>query len=69
MLPRLVAFKKMERDGFPVHYTSEEWEQVLDQMIFALLAATDDDNWDLYNREEIKSGMQILFNEVYHLWD
>lgn len=35
ILPRLKHFKKMKRWGYPASITSEQWEQEIDDMIFA----------------------------------
>ncbi len=35
ILPRLKRYKKMKRFGFPSELTSEQWENVLDEIIFA----------------------------------
>ena len=35
ILPRLKHYKKMKRTGFPSELTSEQWENILDEIIFA----------------------------------
>lgn len=56
ILPRLKHFKKMDRFGFPVGLTEEQWEATLDEIIWSFEYAKDPDvfnpipeHWQLKN--------------------
>ena len=76
ILPRLIRFKELN-NGFPIDFTSESWDAVLDEMIFAfdwslnceeekykgLTKEQQDENWKRY-----EAGMQLFAKWFRHLW-
>lgn len=78
ILPRLIRFKELNANGgFPIQFTSESWDAVLDEMIFAfdwslnweeekyskLTKEEQDANWKRY-----ENGMQLFAKWFRDLW-
>ena len=82
ILPRLKAFKKMERNTFPPsraewgHPKNEEalraeWEKVLDKIIAAFeihRQSTTTEGWEK-RREAMRKGFQLFAEHYTQLWD
>ena len=76
--PRLVAFKNMERIGYPTCFeTPEEWEEILDKMIWSFEKIAKD-NWILdysnmdnvlKEREKFDEGLMLFGKYFANLWD
>jgi len=62
VLPRLQRFKEVN-NGFPYGMTAEEWDVILDDMIYAMQVhakglwdASDDTNWECVERGLLNFG-------------
>lgn len=68
--PRLVMYKKVT-DGYPGTLESpEEWDEILDKMIFAFEAIIKDD-FVLYSKESrkiIDEGLDLFRKYYFDLW-
>jgi len=75
ILPRLKRFKEVN-NGHPTHLSEDEWDSILDEMIYAMEYTatqwTDDwddtnfnvqENWDRYLQ-----GMKYFGKYFHHLW-
>jgi len=76
ILPRLIRFKEVNM-GFPGQLTSKQWDDYLDEMIFAfdwslnhenekyskLTAEEQDKNWKRY-----EAGIELFAEWFRHLW-
>jgi hypothetical protein len=77
ILPRLIRFKNIN-SGFPIGLTSEEWDSIIDEMIFAF-------DWSLYYDEKPEytelpdsqqkknwrrsdKGLKLFTKYFRHLW-
>ncbi|MGL5113599.1 MAG: hypothetical protein ACRC6O_13280 [Flavobacterium sp.] len=77
VLPRLKAFKKMKRCGHPASLSSqEEWEGILDKMIFAFIEYKKEFIYKKMTTEEfrdyenkIKEGFELFGKYLRGLWD
>lgn len=70
VLPRLKLFKKLN-NGHPVTLTGTEWDQILEQMIFAFeWAATDcvDRSEDTETFARVQAGMELFAKYYFDLW-
>ena len=76
VLPRLIRFKTLN-NGFPGNLTSEKWDAILDQMIFAFEWSLncEEDKYDKLTEEEKKTnwlryevGMQQFAKYFRDLW-
>jgi len=76
ILPRLIRFKEIN-NGFPQGTTSEKWDEILDQMIFAfdLSLHWEDEKYDNLSEEEKKTnwmkyeiGMDLFRRYFRDLW-
>jgi hypothetical protein len=56
ILPRLIRFKELN-NGFPGGFTSEEWDAILDQIIFAF-------DWSLHDLDEKYNKLTIEEREI-----
>jgi len=70
VLPRLKAFKTMGH-GYPGNLTFDEWNTILDKMIFSFEYAANDDKLfgDSEFHETVNEGMQYFADYFFHLWD
>ena len=84
ILPRLKAFKKMERNTFPPCHASPpnadpkneealqaEWEKVLDKIIAAFeihRQSTTTEGWEK-RQESMQKGFQLFAEHYTQLWD
>lgn len=74
-LPRLIKFKE-KNNGFPMGMTSEEWDKILDKMIFAFewIVTSDDVEIDLptaqadINWKECDTGLRLFGEHFRNLW-
>ena len=72
ILPRLKAFKKMKRMGYPGGLTEEKWEAILDEMIVGLELCHKDDKGELNNLKDIRrasKGWKLFAKWFGDLWD
>lgn len=67
--PLLIKFKE-DNNGYPSDITSEEWDEILDQMIFAFSWRLEDN--DLFTSEEDKEkameGFRLFGKWFTNLW-
>lgn len=65
VLPRLKMFRECVI-GHPANYTEEEWNGILDKMIFWM------ENYDIHPNSELSSkmeeGKKLFFENFEHLW-
>ena len=70
--PRLIAFKEYKCD-YPINLTPENWDEILDKMIFAFKFYSDE-----YKREEpvseetiqkVREGMDLFVEYFRDLWN
>jgi len=85
ILPRLIAFKKMKRNGVPgvlckfdgtdqdFKNESQEWESILDRMILGFQLLIDDDYSSveelIENEKKIQEAIDLLAKYFRALWD
>ena len=55
-LPRLIAYKEMERMGVPMGLSEEDWEVILDKMIYAF-RCSDDEEFDSPHTQDEECGL------------
>ena len=72
--PRLVAFRKMNKSR-PSHLSDIEWNEMLDEMIFAFQYALEMDDKPYKNEEEktkdykkAKKGLTLFAKNFFDLW-
>lgn len=67
--PALVAYKE-KAAGHPGGITQDEWDDILDKMIFAFERYTEDDF--IYTNDEdhkkMSEGMKLFAEWYHHLW-
>ena len=75
ILPRLIRFQEL-KNGYPMDYSEEEWDEIVDKMILAFeLIIEEDMDFDPYDKtryelrnKKIDEGL-VLFAKCYkHLW-
>jgi len=69
-LPRLKRFKEITR-SYPSHLTEEEWDNILDKMIFAMEYFASDmkyDNTDPLVTVKAEEGAELLGKYFGSLW-
>lgn len=72
ILPRLKRFKVVNR-GYPPSLTEEEWNNIIDKMIFSfeyILDDSIDDSPDSRSKkyEQYKEGIKLFAEYFHHLW-
>ena len=68
LLKRIKHFRKMERMGYPDTLKSqEEWDKVLDKIIWALEREVNEDTKYDYKKQE--EGLKLLGKYLINLWD
>lgn len=61
---------KANRHGIPYGYTTEEWDDILDEMLELLGLMGGDEMWDIEEAEKHKDKFFKLYSEhFYRLWD
>ena len=74
ILPRLVAFRtRAEVVGYPGQYSSaEEWQAIMDEMIFAFGFIAGDAKFDTHSDEidaRISKGLALFAENLMCMWD
>lgn len=76
ILPRLQKFRSMERLGYPTKINGEEeWNEILDKMIYAFKYAIEKNTLLFSHKEEkkmikrYKEGMALFAEHFMDLWD
>jgi hypothetical protein len=72
MLPRLKRFREIT-DGYPSRLTLEEWNLMLDEMIWAFEFRVNDDDWSMTHSKGEKwkryeHAMQLFVEWQGYLW-
>lgn len=71
MLPRLRRFREI-RKSYPNGLTSEEWDAILDEMIFAMNYIVRCENeWVSYDQDEaerVQKGLELFGEHFRNLW-
>ena len=70
MVTRLKRFKEIT-NGYPGGLSEEEWDEILDKMIYAfhLKAECDSDfDWKEGDKEKFNEGMKLFAEWFVHLW-
>lgn len=73
IVPRLKRFKEL-LDGHPAEMTFEEWNEILDEMIWSFDWFASEKRWDLTNEEEVvqlkraEAGIQLFAKYFDSLW-
>lgn len=71
MVPRLIAFKEINF-GCPSTLTMEEWEDILDKMIFAFRYSYSNKKYEYPIDQELyasyEEGMELFKTYFHHLW-
>lgn len=70
VLPRLKAFK-VGQVSFPASITSEEWDGIVDKMIYSLEFISDESRWMSETKEEaekVQEGCELFGKWFTHLW-
>jgi hypothetical protein len=70
VLPRLKRFRELY-GGRPARLTTEEWANIIDEMIFAFEFHTSEERWcctdkDKWNR--VNNGLELFGKYYSHLW-
>lgn len=68
--PRLKRFKELN-NGFPYGLSSEEWDGILDKMIFAFEFLGSEERWDNNNKDEwkdVQEGIDLFAKYYFDLW-
>jgi hypothetical protein len=71
ILPRLKLFRD-NLHGYPVGMTMEEWEQKLDEMIFAHEFLAGEQRWGTYSSDlwaRVQNGLDLFAKHYCSLWD
>lgn len=74
-LPRLKRFKEIN-DGYPYGLTIEEWNEILNKMIYALEFCADEGQFDLVedaeerknNWKRVEEGLELFGKYFRSLW-
>jgi len=73
IVPRLKRFKEL-LDGHPAEMTFEEWNEIIDEMIWSFEWFANEKRWDLTNEEEImqlkraEAGIHLFAKYFDSLW-
>lgn len=69
VLPRLIRFKELN-NGHPGNLTWDEWNNILDDMIWSMQAIVDDKqyNYDKETDERIQKGLDLFGEYFLGLW-
>lgn len=69
ILPRLKRFKKVKK-GHPSTLSEEEWDKILDEMIYCFGRIADDNYFDLELEEEkrLQNGLETFAKYYMNLW-
>ena len=69
VLPRLRHFKELNC-SYPHGNTSEEWDEILDNMIlaFEICAADDEWDWSAKTTEQVELGLALFSENFRGLW-
>ena len=68
MVPRLKRFKQLQR-GYPANLKEEEWNEILDQIIYSFELKLDDIDFDEKYRKDYELGLVYFAKYFDHLWD
>ena len=69
MVPRLKRFKQLQH-GYPANLKEEEWNEILDQIIYSFeLKLDDEDVFDKKFRADYELGLLYFAKYFDHLWD
>lgn len=70
VLPRLVHFKKVKQ-SYPSGITYEEWDEILDKMIYAFKEIVKENaNFMIgENRKRVEEGIELFAKYFFSLWD
>ena len=67
ILPRLVAFRKMKRTGYPADLNNKkEWDGILDEMIYGMKDVL---KGDIGANKKAQKGLEELGKHFRSLWD
>jgi hypothetical protein len=69
VLPRLRRFREVS-NGYPADMTKEEWDTILNRMIYALEVCSDDSEWleEYVNWDRVNQGLQEFGKYFRNLW-
>jgi len=70
LVPRLKRLKEISH-GYPVSLTEQEWDAILDKMIWAfeLILRNEEEGPDGQIKPEVEEGIQLFSRWYFALWD
>jgi hypothetical protein len=68
IVPRLKRFKELQH-GYPANLKEEEWNEILDQIIYSFELKLDDKEFDEELRADYELGLIYFAKYFDHLWD
>lgn len=73
ILPRLKSFRDMDKIGHPAGLTEEEWQNILDKMIYSFEALQNQYHVPLVESKaeagKIEEGLNLFATHLCDLWD
>src|SRR5579864_412113 len=68
-LPRLKRFKEVGCE-YPMDLTSEKWDKILDDIIYAMEISADDHKWylDTTDDKRVNRGCKLFGQYFFNLW-
>jgi hypothetical protein len=68
IVPRLERFMEL-RNGHPIGLSDQEWDEILNKILFAFKTIAKDDCTLTYkNHEQIKEGLELYAKYYLNLW-
>jgi hypothetical protein len=68
IVPRLERFMEL-RNGYPIGLSDQEWEEILNKILFAFKTIAKDDCTLTYkNDDQIKEGLELYAKYYLNLW-
>ena len=68
MIPRLKRFKELQH-GYPANLKEEEWNEILDQIIYSFELKLEDKCFEEEYRKDYELGLVYFAKYFDHLWD